>query len=77
MIFNKKKSTIGALKDTEDVRDYKLEEIASVGFPLWKEKKEYNHYTIRDQSSSIPVLPRVTSLRSNVKKEWQRNSSKC
>jgi len=57
MIFNKKKIPFsGALQDTEDVRDYKLEEIASVGVPVWKEKKEYNHYTIRDQSSSYSCV---------------------
>jgi hypothetical protein len=57
MIFNKKKIPFnGALKDTEDVRDYKLEEIASAGVPIWTEKKEYNHYTIRDQSSSYSCV---------------------
>lgn len=71
MIFNKKKVPFnGALKDTEDVRDYKLEEIASVGIPLWKEKKEYNHYTIRDQSSSYSCVAQsiATLLEAMLKK---------
>jgi hypothetical protein len=57
MIFNKKKIPFdGALHDTEDIRDYKREEIAFTGVPVWKEKKEYKHYTIRNQFNSYSCV---------------------
>ncbi|MDD3940457.1 MAG: peptidoglycan-binding protein [Candidatus Pacebacteria bacterium] len=72
MIFFKKQNfNTGALHDEYDSRDFKREELAKTTVPVWREKKEYKSYPVRNQLSSYSCVAQsvATILGALIQKE--------